>query len=67
MEKPILNSGWEMLESSVLAPAMSSNHLSFSRKGSVHLLFSMVVWFQAIPEGSGGAEAQLCQGSTVTS
>lgn len=56
-----------MLESSVPIPAMSSNHLSFGRKGSVHLLFSMVVWFQASPEGSGGAEAQLRQGSTVTS
>lgn len=56
-----------MLESSVPIPAMSSNHLSFGRKGSVHLVFSMVVWFQASPEGSGGAEAQLRQGSTVTS
>lgn len=55
------------VESSVLAPAMSSNHLSFSRKGSMCLLFSMVVCFQATPEGSGGPEAQLCQGPTVTS
>lgn len=39
-----------MLESSVLAAAISPNYLSFSRRGSVHLLFSLVAWIPAAPE-----------------
>ena len=34
----------------------------FSRKECVHWLFIMMVWSQATPEDSGGAEAQLFWG-----
>lgn len=41
-----------MLESSVLAAAVSSNRLSLSREGSVHLPVSTGLGFQAPPQGS---------------